>query len=145
MAFCLNAFLPSPHFLRRLPESWRWETVAYPWAQCGPGGCALGFCESYRVRSGSTMSEGTGVGSAKVCGSRGQNPWGSSSVGFCSRPSCPPPRPDRGDSAFPPPAGNTWVRSYLPWPSGSPRYGFWWQNKASLKEDTSLRRSAVEG
>lgn len=59
-------------------------------------------------------------------------------MGFCSRPSCPLSR--GGDPTFPPPAGNTWVRAHLPWPSGSPRYGSCLENKA----ETSLRRSGVE-
>lgn len=81
------------------------------------------------------------MSSTKVCGSRDQPAW-IQLCGVLLAAILPPSR--GGDPTFPPPARNTWVRSYLPWPSRSPRYGSCLQNKASLKEETSLRRSGVE-
>lgn len=54
-----------------------------------------------------------------------------------------PPVPGRRPN-FTSSCRNTWVRAHLPWPSGSPRYGSCLENKASLTEETSLRRSGVE-
>ena len=104
------------------------------WRPCPPTlgelGRALGF----------HGAEGTGAGQTKACGRQAARPRASSSARFGSRPSCP--RPGEEDPTFPP-AQDTWGITH-PYLTGPHSFGSCLQNRASLKEETSVLSSGVE-